>query len=144
MPISTNSTILPRGVSVISATHPPNCRMILQTWLRLFSPVSARVHCVGLRVKCWSCDENTPTSAVLCFGQRLRRLSTLNPCHSLADEIFNAFFTTKPQGSGMGLAISYSIVESHSGRLWATSNDGRGATFHFTLPTTVVEVSATI
>jgi signal transduction histidine kinase len=50
-----------------------------------------------------------------------------------ADEIFNAFFTTKPQGSGMGLAISRSIVESQGGRLWATSNDGRGATFHFTL-----------
>jgi PAS domain S-box-containing protein len=49
------------------------------------------------------------------------------------DEIFNAFFTTKPQGSGMGLAISRSIVESHGGRLWATSYDGRGATFHFTL-----------
>jgi PAS domain S-box-containing protein len=60
-----------------------------------------------------------------------------------ADEIFNAFFTTKPQGSGMGLAISRSIVESHGGRLWATSDDGRGATFHFTLPTAVVEVSAT-
>jgi PAS domain S-box-containing protein len=50
-----------------------------------------------------------------------------------ADEIFNAFFTTKPQGSGMGLAISRSIVEAHGGHLWATSHDGRGATFHFTL-----------
>jgi PAS domain S-box-containing protein len=61
-----------------------------------------------------------------------------------AEEIFNAFFTTKPQGSGMGLAISRSIVESHGGRLWATSHDGRGATFHFTLPTAVGEVSAAI
>jgi len=50
-----------------------------------------------------------------------------------ADKIFDAFFTTKPQGSGMGLAISRSIVESHGGRLWATPNDGRGTTFHFSL-----------
>jgi PAS domain S-box-containing protein len=51
-----------------------------------------------------------------------------------ADQIFGAFFTTKPEGSGMGLAISRSIIESHSGRLWADANAKRGATFYFTLP----------
>jgi PAS domain S-box-containing protein len=54
-----------------------------------------------------------------------------------ADQIFNAFFTTKLQGTGLGLAISRSIVESHGGRLWAADNSPRGASFYLTLPTTV-------
>jgi C4-dicarboxylate-specific signal transduction histidine kinase len=51
------------------------------------------------------------------------------------EKIFGAFYTTKAGGTGMGLAISRAIIEAHGGRLWATANPERGATFHFTLPT---------
>jgi len=54
------------------------------------------------------------------------------------DQIFKAFFTTKDNGTGMGLPISRSIIESHGGRLWAAAASGRGAPFQFTLPTSVL------
>jgi signal transduction histidine kinase len=59
----------------------------------------------------------------------------LPPQH--ADKIFDAFFTTKSHGIGLGLRISRTIIESHGGRLWATPNSPSGASFYFTLPTTL-------
>ena len=57
----------------------------------------------------------------------------LDPQH--LDRLFEAFYTTKPHGLGLGLAISRRIIEAHGGQLWASPNTGPGATFQFTLPT---------
>jgi signal transduction histidine kinase len=51
-----------------------------------------------------------------------------------ADSLFEAFYTTKSSGMGIGLSVSRSIIESHEGRIWAVPNDGPGATFSFWLP----------
>jgi len=51
-----------------------------------------------------------------------------------SDRLFYAFYTTKSGGMGMGLSVSRSIIESHHGRLWASPNDGPGATFSFSIP----------
>jgi signal transduction histidine kinase len=54
------------------------------------------------------------------------------------DRLFDAFYTTKSGGMGIGLSVSRSIIESHHGRLWAAPNDGPGATFSFSIPCTSV------
>ena len=64
----------------------------------------------------------------------------LNPDQSA--KIFEAFYTTKPTGMGMGLSICRSILLAHGGRLWATANDGPGTTFHFSLPKGKEELDA--
>jgi C4-dicarboxylate-specific signal transduction histidine kinase len=71
-------------------------------------------------------DDNNVIVAVSDFGEGLDSANF--------ERVFDAFFTTKPDGMGMGLAISRTIIESHGGRLWATANSPRGAVFQFTLP----------
>jgi K+-sensing histidine kinase KdpD len=67
------------------------------------------------------------------FGMAVRD-SGVGLASETLDQLFKPFYTTKAEGMGMGLAISRSIVAAHGGRLWATPNERRGATFHFVVP----------
>ena len=80
-----------------------------------------------LFIASWSADSQKLTVSVSDTGVGLPQQT---------ERIFDAFFTTKPHGIGLGLRISRSIIESHGGRLWATGNTPRGASFYFTLPAT--------
>jgi len=76
--------------------------------------------CAMEELKCWSVLQDAGT------GLKAEEMARL----------FESFYTTKPQGMGMGLAISRSIIEAHGGRLWVQANEGPGATFFFSLPST--------
>ena len=60
--------------------------------------------------------------------------SGIGIAEDMLDRVFDGFYTTKPQGLGVGLEVCRSIMESHRGAIWAEANPDRGATFHFTLP----------
>ncbi len=85
-------------------------------------PEEQRVLSIGTR----RCDEQTIEVFVRDRGKGIGEEEMAR--------IFEPFFTTKPEGMGMGLAISRSIIQAHEGRLWASPNEDRGCTFHFTLP----------
>jgi signal transduction histidine kinase len=94
-----------------------SCRALLA-----FQPTEARALSVGSR-----CDNSSGILVEV-------RDSGVGLPPDDSDRLFDSFYTTKPQGMGMGLVISRSIIEAHGGRLWATPNKPHGAIFTFTLP----------
>jgi signal transduction histidine kinase len=83
-----------------------------------------------------TCGELSIASKMTEDGQLLISVSDtgIGLSNDEGERIFEAFFTTKPRGTGMGLSISRRIIASHGGDLWASPNAGQGATFQFTLP----------
>ena len=102
-------------------------QVLLNLVTNAIEAVSQGVHSGGsVEVEAWNGEADMVHIAVRDTG------AGLDP--QQVDRVFDAFYTTKPEGMGMGLAISRSIVEAHGGRLWTNSNEGPGATFTFTLP----------
>ncbi len=120
-------TELADGLPAVSADRVQLQQLLLNLMMNALDAMSAvtdrpRV----LRIRTSTCE-----SAAILVAFRDSGVG-LNP--EQMERLFEAFYTTKPEGMGMGLSISRSIVEMHGGRLWATPNDGPGATFQFTLP----------
>ncbi len=90
----------------------------------------------GARELIVSSDRDNEDKVIIAVSDSGEGLDAANLEH-----VFDAFFTTKPDGMGMGLAISRTIIEAHGGRLWATSNSPQGAVFQFTLPANVESAS---
>ena len=88
------------------------------------SPVADRMRVLRIRT-----DHHTPDAVRVAVQD-----TGIGVDRQQAERLFQAFFTTKPNGLGMGLAISRSIIEAHGGRLWMIPNDGPGVTFQFALP----------
>ena len=120
-------TELADGLPAVSADRVQLQQLLLNLMMNALDAMSA----VTDRPRVLRIRTSTYESAVILVAFRDSGVG-LNP--EQMERLFEAFYTTKPEGMGMGLSISRSIVEMHGGRLWATPNDGPGATFQFTLP----------
>jgi C4-dicarboxylate-specific signal transduction histidine kinase len=93
-------------------------------------------------------EVSQPPSGIVTNANTWLRILDANPPNveggaRTVDQIFEAFYTTKTNGTGIGLSISRSIIEAHQGRLWATPNEGPGATFSFAIPCALEGLSDT-
>jgi PAS domain S-box-containing protein len=120
-------TELADGLPAVSADRVQLQQLLLNLMINALDAMSA----VTDRPRVLRIRTSTYESAAILVALRDSGVG-LNP--EQMERLFKAFYTTKPEGMGMGLSISRSIVEVHGGRLWATPNDGSGATFQFTLP----------
>ncbi len=97
---------------------------LLRNAVEAMGDVAGRPKDVVIRTA--ACDDGRVTLSVRDAGVGVDPLGS--------ERLFDAFYTTKPEGMGVGLSVSRSIIESHGGRLWAAPNEGPGATFTFSIP----------